>query len=244
MNPFNHHPASPGGKSLPIRGLAYLGLALVVALAACAPKATATSAPITLPTQIEQATQAPIATATAVPATATEAPTEAPSLTATPPFNPVVMQALKDSFNCLANYLTYTPNVNVVNFCPGYWTASLSNMAGLNDQLIHRGILTYLTSMDTIRWRLDSVTDVVQDQRLSTALNPVYTARLSTTLLASATLNCPPGPAKTQAAVSIPITGTARFSIYNYANQAQEYIQIDSWTVDGNPLQDYCAAQH
>ncbi len=87
--------------------------------------------------------------------------------------------------------------------------------------------------------------DVVKDEELSTTVNPVYTATLYTSLTGNVTLQCPGGTATpTPTSVNIPINGQARISVYNYLNQAQETIQIESWTILGNPLKDYCSTLH
>lgn len=226
--------------------MARLGVGLLVLLAACSPKVpAATSAPATLPAPVEQATPVPSPTTTPVPVTISATPTLPPSPTPTPPYSAVVTQALKDAFSCLANNLTYAPNINLTNFCPGYWSSSSSNINSLDGFVIRKGLVPYLASMDNIRWKLDGVSDVQKDERLSSTLNPIYTATLSTILSADATLKCPSGtPAPFQTKVSIPIKGVARIAVYDYANQAQEYIRIESWSIQGNPLQDYCATLH
>jgi len=232
--------------TFPLKGLVTIGLGLVCALSACSPKTPAvTPAPVTLATPVEQFTSIPSSTATLVPETPTSTQTFAPSLTPTPPFSPVVLQALKDAFSCLGNNLTYAPNINLTNFCPGYWSSSSSNINSLDGFVIRKGLAPYLASMENIRWKLDGISEVQKDERLSTQLNPVYTATLSTVLSADATLKCPSGtPAPFQTKVSIPIKGTARIAVYDYANQAQEYIQIESWSIQGDPVRDYCATLH
>jgi hypothetical protein len=152
------------------------------------------------------------------------------------------MQGLKDAFNCLTNNLVYAPNINLTMFCPGYWTGSSANMNTLDGNVIRKQLVPYLSPLEGLRWRFGSLSEVQKDERLSTKVNPVYTATLSTILAGDVTLTCPSGtPAPFQTTVSIPIKGTVRFSVYDYPNQAQEYIQIESWTIQGNPLEDYCA---
>src|SRR5271157_2573028 len=223
-----------------IRSLLLIGMGLASALAACSPvkpaAPTQTSAPVVIPVAADTPTPVPTATQTAVPATA------APSLTATPPLSSVAIHALKDAFNCLTNNLIYASNINLVNYCPGYWTSSTSNMYTLDGTVIRKQLVPNLSPLSNIRWKYTSLTDVQKDENLSTTVNTVYTALLSTTLSADVHLNCPSGtPAPFQTTASIPIKGVARISIYNYLNQAQETIQIESWTIQGNPLQDYCA---
>lgn len=226
-----------------IRGLLLIGMGLSVGLAACSsvkPAApTQTSAPVVIPVASDTATPAPTATQTTVPATIT------PSPTATLPFSTVVVQAFKDAFNCLTNNLTYAPSIDLTQFCPGYWAATTSNMYTLDGVVIGKQLEPYLTPLSSLRWKFDSLTEVQMDEQLSTTVNPIYTGTLSTILSGSVTLKCPSGtPAPFETSVSIPIKGKARISVYNYLNQAQETIQIMSWTIQGDPLQDYCSTLH
>jgi hypothetical protein len=226
-----------------IRGLLMIGISLSSALGACSPvkpaASTQTSAPVGIPAAADTPTVVPAATSTSVPATV------APSLTATLPLSAVVQQALKDAFNCLTNNLIYASNITLTNYCPGYWAGSTSNIYTLDGVVIRKELVPNLSPLSNIRWKFSSLTDVQKDERLSTTVNMVYTATLSTTLTADANLKCPSGtPAPFQSSVIIPIKGVARISVYNYLNQAQETIQIESWTIKGNPLEDYCTALH
>lgn len=226
-----------------LRGLLLIGMGLAVGLGACSPVKTAaptqTSAPVVIPVASDTATPAPTATQTAVPATIT------PSPTATLPFSAVVMQAVKDAFSCLTNNMIYAPSIDLTQYCAGYWAGTLSNRYTLDGGLIEKQLEPYLTPLANLRWKYDSLTDVQKDVNLSTTVNPVYTGQLSTILTGNVSLNCPSGtPAPFQTTVKIPIKGEARISVYNYLNQAQETIQIESWTIQGNPLQDYCSTLH
>jgi len=155
------------------------------------------------------------------------------------------MQALKDAFNCLTNNLNYAPSIDLTQFCPGYWAGTTSNMYTLDGVVIGKQLAPYLTPLSNLRWKFDSLTDMQKDEKLSTTVNPIYTGTLSTILTGSVNLKCPSGtPAPFDTSVSIPIKGKARISVYNYLNQAQETIQIESWTIQGNPLQDYCSTLH
>ena len=227
-----------------IRGLLLIGISLSSVLTACStakPAAmTQTPAPVGIPTAADTPTPVPAATSTPVPPA-----TVAPSLTATLPFSAVVLQALKDAFNCLTNNLIYASNITLTNYCPGYWAGSTSNIYTLDGVVIRKELVPNLTPLSNIRWKFNSLTDVQKDEQLSTTVNVIYTATLSTILTADANLKCPSGtPAPFQSSVTIPIKGVARIAVYNYLNQAQETIQIESWTIQGNPLQDYCAALH
>ncbi len=216
-------------------------------LAACSPAAPAPAPTAVVPTPvpIQPTAAAPSDTATAAPTEIPPTLTLSPSLTPTPPFSPTVMQALNDAFSCLERNLTYMPNIVLTQFCPGYWSASGANINSLDGHLIRAELEAALTSMDAIRWRLEGVSDVQLDENLSTTTNPIYTATLATTFSASGTLTCPGGtPAPFQTTVSIPIQGTARIAVYDYTNAPQEIIQIESWNVTGNPVQEYCAALH
>lgn len=228
-----------------IRSLLLIGISLASTLAACSPAKpaapTQTSEPFVLPTAMDTATPLPTATQTSIPATSTLSP----SLTATLPLSAVAMQGLKDAFNCLTSNLIYMSNINLTNFCPGYWTSTNSNMYNLDGVVIRKELVPNLSPLSNIRWKFDSLTDVQKDDRLSTTVNSIYTATLSTILSANANLKCPSGtPAPFQTSVSIPIKGVARISVYNYLNQAQETIQIESWTIQGDPLKDYCTTLH
>jgi hypothetical protein len=228
-------------RAILVRGLLLIGLGLAGALGACSPvepaSPTQIAVPLGSPVAADSATPLATVAQTYVPATLT------PALTATPPLSAVAMQGLKDAFNCLANNLTYAPNVNLTQFCPGYWTGSSANINTLDGIVIRKQLVPYLIEPGNIRWKLESLSDVRKDERLSTTVNPVYTGTLSTILSADVTLKCPSGtPAPFQTSVRIPVKGVARISVYDYVNQAQEYIQIESWTIQGDPLQEYCAA--
>jgi hypothetical protein len=230
-------------RSILIRGLLLIGIGLSAGLGACSavkPAApTQTSAPVVLPVASDTATPAPTSTQTAVPATIT------PSPTATLPLSAVAVQALKDAFNCLTFNINYAPSINLTQYCSGYWDNTSSNMYTLDGAVIEKQLEPYLTPLANLRWRFDSLSSVQKDERLSTTVNPIYTGLLSTVLTGNINLNCPSGtPAPLQTTVNIPIKGEARISVYNYLNQAQETIQIESWTIQGNPLQDYCTTLH
>jgi len=222
-----------------------LGVGLSGVLAACSP-ASPTAKPgtaaLTGPTQAaDTATPAPQPTATDVPATSTRSP----SPTATPPLSPVVIQALKDAFNCLTNNMVHAAYLPLTRFCPGYWDSTPANMYQLDGVTLREKLEPYLSPLDNLRWRFASITDVQKDEALSTSVNPVYTAKLSAILTGDVTLKCPSGtPAPYQTTVAIPLTGEARLSVLNYKNQAQETIQIESWKIQGDPLKDYCATLH
>jgi len=238
----NHTHSSHPGR-LFLAGLVCLGL-LSACSAGGAFSPTITPAVFSTLGFEQPTTSTPAATDTPVQATATLTPTSAPSATATAVYSAVVAQALSDAVRCLGDNLTYAPGFDMTTFCPGYWSASSSNL-NLYGSLISARLLPALGSASNIVWSLAGVADVSLDTGLSTVTNQVYTARLSTVLSANAALTCPAGqttPAGT--AIQIPIQGKARFSVYNYASQAQEYIRIDSWIISGNPLEEYCSGLH
>jgi len=183
------------------------------------------------------------------PASATDAPTVAPatvtpspSATATLPVSPAVIQGLKDAFNCLTNNLNYAPSRHLTEFCPGYWGRTSANMQTLDGTLLRKSLEPSLYPLRDLRWRLTGITDIKKDEGHSTNANPIYTATLSTTLSGDATLACPSGtPAPFETTVSIPINGEALISVFNYLNGPVESVQILSWAIEGNPLEDYCA---
>jgi hypothetical protein len=222
-----------------------IGVSLSAILTGCSP---ASPTPLTKTVALsergsvtETPEPAPSASPTDVPATSTISP----SPTATPPLSPVVMQALKDAFNCLTNNMVHAHNIPLTQFCPGYWDSTPANMYKLDGVVIRQSLEPHLSPLDNLRWNFTSLTDVRKDEPLSTSVNQVYTARLSSTLTGDVTLKCPSGsPAPFQAAVSIPINGEARISVKNYPDQPQETIQIESWKVQGDPLKDYCTTLH
>jgi len=224
--------------------LLLIGTGLLIMLTACAPATPAvvnqTDEPNVLADVAQSATPAPTSSPTESPATATVAPSPTPL-----PLSPVVMQALRDAFNCLTNNLAFAPNIALTHFCPGYWNSTATNMYKLDGVMIRNELEPYLSPLSNLRWRFTSLTDVQKDERLSTSVNQVYTATLSTTLTGEVNLKCPSGtPAPFRTTVSIPISGEARISVYNYLNQAQETIQIESWNIQGDPLKDYCSTLH
>lgn len=226
----------------PVRGLFLIAIVLLVALAACSPgqpaALTQTAAADGTTSTPAEATPAPTASPTEVPATVTASP----SPTAVPPLSPGVLQALKDAFYCLTNNINYAPLIKLTQYCPGYWAGSWSNMHTLDGILIRESLEPYLDPLDNLRWKFDGLTDVKKDERSSTKVNPIYTGMLSTTLTGDVTLTCPSGtPAPIQTSVSIPINGEARIAVYNYASEVQETIRIESWDIQGNPLEDYCS---
>jgi hypothetical protein len=234
---------APGTKF--VRSLLLIALGLTVVLEGCSAakpaSPTPTSPPVVIPADTPTATPIP----TALPTEAAPTSTASPSPTVTLPFSAVVAQALKDSFNCITNNMTYAPSISLTAFCPGYWDSTTSNMYTLDGVVVRKDLEPYLTPLSSLRWRLVSVTNVVKDESLSTTVNPIYTATLSTILTGDITLKCPTGtPAPFQTSVSIPINGQARISVINYLNQAQETIQIESWNIKTDPLKDYCATLH
>jgi hypothetical protein len=241
----NIHLSNKARISILIRRTFLFGIGLSFLLTACSPAGqsvlTRTAAIADMNDITETPSPAPIASPTDSPATITTSP----SVTPAPPLSPVVMQALKDAFNCLSNNMVYAPNIPLTQFCPGYWGRTSSNRNTLDGVLIRKQLEPYLSPLSGLRWRFTSLTDVQKDERLSTTVNQVYTARLSTTLTGDVNLECPSSArAPSQTSVSIPVNGEARISVYNYRNQAQETIQIESWTIEGNPLEDYCSTLH
>ena len=226
-----------------VRDLLMIGISLLCLLSACTPASSAsptqTSAPFGSPAARGTVTPLPFANPTSVPSTFI------PSPVAAQPLSAVAMQALTDAFNCLTNNLTYAPYINLTHYCPGYWDITSANITSLDGFTIREQLEADLNPMTDIRWKFDSLTEVQKDERLSTPLNSIYTGMLSTTLTANVTLSCPSGtPAPFQTMVTIPIQGVARIAVYDYLGQAQETIQIESWTIQGNPLQVYCATLH
>jgi hypothetical protein len=224
-------------------GLFVTGISLLGLLAACAPTAspakTQTKAMAGLTNAPEPAT--PIATETS---TAAATITASPSLTATPPLSPVEIQGLKDAFICLTNNLEYASNIKLTDFCPGYWSSSTTNINKVDGTLVRKSLEPYLTPLSNLHWNFTGLTDVKKDER-STNTNQIYTGLLSTTLTGDVTLKCPSGtPAPFQTSVNIPVNGEVRISVYNYPNQAHETLHIDSWTIQGKPLEDYCSTLH
>jgi hypothetical protein len=218
-------------------GLCLIGTGL---LAACSPAAS---------TQTRAAAADPSAAAIQPSAliptdTLTATITASPALTATPPLPYAEMQALKDAFYCLTNNLKYAPNIKLTDFCPGYWSSSLSNISKVDSALIRKSLEPYLSPLDSLNWKFTSLTDLKKDER-STSTNQIYTATLSTVLTGDVKLSCPSGsPEPFQTLVNIPINGEVRISVYNYPNQARETLHIESWTIQGKPLEDYCSTLH
>jgi hypothetical protein len=171
--------------------------------------------------------------------------TPSPSATATLPIAPAVIQGLKDAFNCLTNNINYAPNMRLDHFCPAYWGDTSANLQNMDGTLLRKSLEPNLSPLRNLRWRLTGITDVKKDEVHSTKVNPIYTANLSTVLSGDVTLACPSGtPAPFETTVNIPVSGQARISISNYLNEPVESVQIESWAVQGNPLEDYCATLH
>jgi hypothetical protein len=223
--------------------LLLIGISLSGLLAACSPAnpaaQTRTAAFVGMTDATQPAAPVPTAWQTELPATITASP----SLTATPPLSPFVMQTLKDAFYCLTNNLTYAPNIRLTQFCPGYWSGSSSNVYKLDGTLVRKSLEPFLTPLGNLHWKFTSLTDVKKDERFSTNTNQIYTGVLSTTLTGEVNLECPSGtPLPFQTSVSIPINGEVRISVFDYPDQPHETVQIESWTIQGDPLEDYCAA--
>ncbi len=238
----------PRNSRAPVRVARELlaGLALAGLLAACSP--TAPTAP----------TQAPPAAAASQPAAAalpsdTPAPAALPTLTftlpaaspspsATLPFSFSVQYDLSAAFSCLSDQLNYLPSVDLVRFCPGYWESAGPVTSSLQNSLIRTKLMPNLTKPSNIRWTIDSLSGVQEDTALSTKSNRIYTITLATTFSANAVPACPgTKSASSLTSVSIPIQGTARIAVY-YPDQPQEYTLIVSWSVKGDPFQEYCAS--
>jgi hypothetical protein len=222
-----------------------IGAGLSGTLSACAPTnphaLTQTADLAAKSSATETATPLPTDSPTEIPATITPSP----SLTATPPFSPAVTQALRDAFNCITNNLSFAPGTKLTDFCPGYWSSSWSNTHDLDGVLIRSSLEPYMSPLSNLRWRFNGLSDIQKDEVYSTKVNQIYTGTLSTTLSGDVNLACPSGtPAPFQTSVSIPINGEVRISVYNYLGQPRETVRIESWKIDGNPLQDYCATLH
>jgi hypothetical protein len=117
-------------------------------------------------------------------------------------------------------------------------------MYKVDGTLVRKSLEPYLTPLSNLHWNFTSLTDVKKDER-STNTNQIYTGLLSTTLTGDVTLKCPSGtPVPFQTSVNIPINGEVQISVYNYPNQARETLHIESWTIQGKPLEDYCSRLH
>jgi hypothetical protein len=244
MTTWMHYRVSTGtGKSrlaLLTRAALLMGLGLTMLLTACSAIAPDAPAQNPSPTSEVVATATPRPRPTASP---TQPPaTLEPSPTATPPLSWTVMQALRDSFNCLTNNLNFSPGTRLTDFCPGYWGNTTPITHNFDAVLIRTKLEPALTPLDNLRWRLDEVTDVVKDEAHSTRTNPVYRLTLSSTLSGDVTLTCPSGtPAPVQTTVNIPISGQALIYVYDYQNEPRATMRIESWAIEGDPVVDYCA---
>jgi hypothetical protein len=222
-----------------------IGISLSAILSGCSP---ASPTPLTKTVELSEvvsATETPELAPTASPTDVPATSTVSPSPTTTLPFSPVVMQAFKDAFNCITNNMVHAHNIPLTQFCPKYWDSTPANMNKLDGVVIRQSLEPYLSPLDNLRWSFTSLTDVRKDEGISTSVNQVYTAMVSSTLTGDVTLKCPSGsPAPFQTTVKIPINGEARIAVKKYPSQPLETIQIESWKIQGDPLKDFCSTVH